>query len=197
MSRVFNILGTRHRGKHIEVTMYVVTANGVKIKITHNVPAAAGKTLRWVQTVSDNSSFTKECGLTPHVDPFADPSKSGNPSMHKFTLPSIGGVCKADDLEPFYYTSTEEAAGSGQPVFSDSPGIDAPPKGRTWTNFVTALTEVTAASKSVFHLVAITWGYDRLSDGSVKENGIHVATPAEMWKHGAALKKMYPDWHYT
>lgn len=123
MSRLFDILETRHKGKHIEVTMYVVTANGVKINITHNVPGAAGKTLRWVQTVSDNSSFTKECGLTPHVDPFADPSKSGNPLMHKVTLPSVGGVCKADDLEPFYLPVLRRRPAAGSPCSAIARGL--------------------------------------------------------------------------
>src|SRR4051812_25004415 len=124
--RIFKIQGARHRGKHIQVTKYTKTAGGVTIEIKHNVSNTPGKQLQWVQTVSDNSVFTRECKVTPHVDPFADPSGAGSSTMHTISIPSIGGSCKADDSKPFYYTDTETAAGSGQPTFGDPPSINAP-----------------------------------------------------------------------
>ena len=68
--RIFKITAGAHKGKHIHVTEYVKKAAGVSIKISHNVPTVAGKELQWVQTVSDNGSFFKDCKLNPHVDPF-------------------------------------------------------------------------------------------------------------------------------
>ena len=192
--RTFKIKVARHRGKHIQVTKYLKTAAGASIVITHNVPTSAGKAVQWVQTVSDNSVFTRECKVSPHVDPFADPSGAGDPAMHTVSLPSIGGSCRADDLKPFYYTDSEIAGGAGAPTFSDSPGINAPASGRTWTKFVTALTEVTG--KDVLHLVAIAWGYDRLSDGTVLMAAVRTPTTIEMRDHGRALKRMYPDLKY-
>ena len=41
--RIFTIQEGTHKGKHIHVTRYVTTAAGVEIKISHNVPTAAGK----------------------------------------------------------------------------------------------------------------------------------------------------------
>ena len=70
-----------------------------------------------------------------------------------------------------------------------------PKTGRIWNKFVTALTEVTG--DDVHHLVAITWGYDRMADGSVREDAIVRPTAAEMRAHGDALKRMYPDYKYT
>jgi hypothetical protein len=187
--RKFKVLGTRHYNRHIEVTKYTKTANGVHIEIAHNVPTVAGKVLQWVQTVSDNGSFFKDCRLNPHVDPYG---KGG--AVNTVNLPGFPGECKADDLMPFYYTEAEIKAGSGA-TLNDTPGESPPASGRTWTNFVTALTEVT--DKTVHHLVAITWGYDLFPDGTVKENGIHRATREEMKAHGETLKRMYPTYRYT
>ena len=106
-------------------------------------------------------------------------------------LPTMPGVCKADDLKPFYETDSEFAA---SPDFYDRPSESPPAKGRTWINFVTALTEVTGTT--VLHLVAISWGFDRLANGTVKENAVLTATKAQMMEHGRALKKMYPGYTY-
>ena len=187
--RIFTIIEARHKGKQIEVTKYGKHASGVEINVKHNVPLKAGKLLRWVQTVSDNGAFGRTCG-NPHVDPFG----FGDPTIHQFTLPGTVAACKADDLKPFYWTDAEFAGGSG-PHFSDRPGEPAPAKGRTWTQFVLSLAEVTGMN--VHHLVAIRWGYDRMADGSVRVAAIRRPTTAEMRMHGQTLKKMYPAYSYT
>ena len=188
--RVFEIVEQAHHGRHIHVTKYVATAGGVKINITHDVPNVPGKDLQWVQTYSSNHSFQEVCKQLTMVDPFG----SGDPTVHKVPLPSMPGVCLADDLLPFYWTVADLAGGAG-PGFSDVPNEPTPAKGRAWLNFVTALTEVSGTT--VHHLVAITWGFDRMADGSVRVNGIHRATQAQMKVHGQALKLMYPAYHYT
>jgi hypothetical protein len=99
-----------------------------------------------------------------------------------------------DDLLPFYWTAGDLAAGKG-PGLSDRPRVFAPASGRTWTQFVTALTEVSGVV--VHHLVAIAWGYDRMADGSVKAAPIRTPTTPEMRSHGHALKRMYPAYEYT
>ena len=185
MARKFTIKVARHKGKHIEVTTYKKLAAGMEIKVTHNVPTAAGKQLRWVQTISENGTFFKACGERNYVDPF------GPDASFTVALPSMPGVCNADDLKPFYETDAEFAA---SPDFSDQPSEPAPATGRTWLNFVTALTEVTGTS--VLHLVAISWGFDRMADGTVKENAVLTPTEAQMKAHGAALKKMYPGYTF-
>jgi len=186
MARKFLIKGARHKGKQIEVTAYNRTTNGVEIKITHNVPVEATKQLRWVQSVTENGSFFKTCGERTYIDPF------GKDASWTSDLPSMPGVCKADDVKPFYETDSEFAT---SPDFYDKPGEGAPTKGRTWIIFVTALTEVTGTN--VHHLVAIRWGFDRLADGTVKVAAIVTPTTAEMKAHGQALKKMYPAYTYT
>jgi hypothetical protein len=189
--RIFPILVDTHKGKHVNVTRYVKTATGVEIKVEHNVPSASGKQLQWVQTVASNAEVVKACKLPVRVDPFGNWS----PTIHKVALPAVPGVCKADDLLPFYWTAADLAAGRG-PGFSDAPGDrDPPATGRIWNTFVTALTEVTGTD--VHHLVAITWGYDRMADGSVREDAITRPTTAQMRAHGQALKRMYPDFKYT
>jgi hypothetical protein len=189
--RFFKILEEAHKGKHIHVTRYVKTSTGVEISIEHNVPTVAGKDLQWVQTVSTNNPVTLDCKMLVRVDPFGN----WDPTIHKVTLPAVGGVCKADDLLPFYWTADDLKNGNG-PGFSDGPNIQNPPKkGRIWNRFITALTEVT--DKNVHHLVAITWGYDRMADGSVREDAIRRSTMSEMREHGQALKRMYPDFKYT
>ena len=188
--RVFKVLEKRHRGKKIEVTKYVKHGSGVEIKVTHNVPTETGKSLRWVQTVTSNNEWSKKCGGT-RVDPFG----FGTPSLHKVAAPGAPtSACKADDAKPFYWTDSEFSGGSG-PGFSDKPGHPAPAKGRIWTQFVLALTEV--KDKNVHHLVAIHWGYDRMANGNVRVAAIRRPTVAEMRKHGKTLKKLYPGYKYT
>jgi hypothetical protein len=187
--RVFKIIEARHNGKQIEVTKYGKHTRGVEIEVRHNLPIVTGKSFRWVQTVSDSGTFGQRCG-NPHVDPFG----FGDPSIHKFALPGTVGACKADDLKPFYWTDAEFIGGAG-PNFSDRPSEPVPAKGRTWTQFVLALTEVTG--KNVHHLVTIRWGYDRMADGSIRVAAIRRPTSEEMRKHGQTLKRMYPTYHYT
>ena len=162
----------------------------MKITVEHNVPVAAGKEIQWVQTVSSNNVFSKTCKLETRVDPFG----FGDPSVHKVSLPAVPGTCKADDLKPFYWTDDDLAGGSG-PGFADGPTTPAPATGRTWKQFVLALTEVT--DKKVHHLVAIYWGFDRMADGEVRAAAIRRPTTDEMKRHGKALKTMYPDYTYT
>ena len=188
--RVFPILEKLHRGKTINVTKYVKHTRGVQIAVSHNVPAVAGKSLRWVQTVTANNEWGQKCGLT-RVDPFG----FGTPSLHKVAAPGMPGlICKADDAKPFYWTDTEFSGGSG-PGFSDKPGTPAPATGRRWTQFVLALTEVTG--NHVHHLVAIYWGYDRMASGEIRVDAIRRATLDEMRIHGKTLKKLYPAYRYT
>src|SRR5262249_15308638 len=107
----------------------------------------------------------------------------------------VPGLCKADDLLPFYWTADDLAAGAG-PGFSDGPSQPAAPaSGRIWTTFITGLTEVT--DKNVNHLVSISWGYDVMADGEVRAAAILRATTAQMERHLKALKTMYPDYTYT
>jgi hypothetical protein len=189
--RIFTIKAGAHKGKRIRVTRYVKTAGGVEIRIEHNVPNVAGRQIQWVQTVASNAAITRACKMLVRVDPFGN----WDPSVHKVSLPAVPGVCKADDLLPFYWTAADLAAGAG-PGFFDSPSDRDPPKtGRIWNRFLTALTEVTG--KDVHHLVAITRGYDRMADGSVREDAIRRPTTAELREHGRALKRMYPDFKYT
>jgi hypothetical protein len=187
--RLFNIMRQPHKGKHIHVTRYVTTAAGVEIKIEHNVPTVAGKEIQWVQTVSTNGGFSKDCKILTRVDPFGH----GDPAVHKVSLPAVPGLCKADDLLPFYWTAADLAGGAG-PGLSDGPQGPFPTTGRIWTQFVTALTEVTG--KDVLHLVAIAWGYDRMADNTVRVAAIRTPSTAEMRNHGHALKRMYPDYKY-
>ncbi|MCI0429772.1 MAG: hypothetical protein L0210_04415 [Rhodospirillales bacterium] len=187
--RIFTIAKEPHKGKHIHVTRYVKTAEGVEIKIEHNIPTVAGKEIQWVQTVSSNRGFSVDCKMLTRVDPFGHGG-----TVNTVSLPAVPGICKADDLLPFYWTAADLAGGSG-PGLSDAPSVPTPASGRTWTQFVTALTEVTG--KNVHHLVAIAWGYDRMADGSVRVAVIRTPSTDEMRNHGKALKRMYPDYKYT
>ncbi len=187
--RIFTIAREPHKGKHIQVTKYVRNADGVSIKIEHNVPTVAGKEIQWVQTVSSNHGFSVDCKMLTRVDPFGHGG-----AVNTVSLAAVPGICKADDLLPFYWTAADLAAGLG-PGLSDNPSVPTPAKGRTWTQFVTALTEVTG--KNVQHLVAIAWGYDRMADGSVRVAVIRTPSTDEMRNHGKALKRMYPDYKYT
>lgn len=183
---VFSITVPRHKGKQINVTKYKKTASGVEIEVRHNIPTTPGKRLRWVQTVTENGSFYKACGRRTAVDPF---SPRGT-----VALPGVGGVCKADDKKPFYWTDAEFSGASG-PFFSDKPSEGKPAAGRTWIQFVLALTEVTG--KNVHHLVAIAWGVDRMASGLVKVAAIRRANANEMRRHGIALKQMYSSYTYN
>ncbi|MGL5096327.1 MAG: hypothetical protein ACRDD1_12100 [Planctomycetia bacterium] len=191
--RVFKIAAGPHKGKQIHVTKYANyvdgTNEGVSINIEHDVPTVDGKELQWVQTVSSNGYHSKTCKMTTRVDPFGHGT-----AVNIVTLPNMPGICKADDLLPFYWTADDLAAGRG-PGLSDSPNAPAPAKGRTWTQFVTALTEVTG--KNIHHLVAISWGYDRMADGSVRVAAIVRPTTEQMKVHGRVLKLMYPEFRYT
>ena len=97
--RIFPIANGPHKGKSIHVTRYVKTATGVEINISHNVPTLAGKQLQWVQTVSSNNSFSVDCKMMTRVDPFGYGG-----AVNTVSLPSMPGLCKADDLLPFYWT---------------------------------------------------------------------------------------------
>ena len=187
--RTFIIPKDPHKGKFIHVSKYVATATGVDVKIDHNLPTVAGKQIQWVQTVASNNSFSIDCKMMTRVDPFGHGG-----SVNTVSLPAVPGICKADDLLPFYWTAADLAGGAG-PGLSDTPSWPAPATGRIWSNFVTALTEVTG--NKVHHLVAISWGYDRMADGSVRVGAIRTASMTEMRQHGQALKRMYPDYHYT
>jgi hypothetical protein len=188
--RTFNILGKRHQNKIIQVTKYLTHASGVELQVTHNVPTKAGKSLRWVQTVTANNAWSRACGAT-RVDPFG----FGTPSIHKFTAPGAPlSACKADDRKPFYYTDAEFSGIAG-PGFHDKPGTPAPATGRRWTQFVLALTEVTGMH--VHHLVAIYWGYDRMASGEIRVAAIRRPMTNEMRNHGATLNRLYPSYRYT
>ena len=187
--RVFKIPRDPHKGKKIEVTKYIRTASGVVIQVDHDVPNTAGKEIQWVQTVSSNNEFSIDCKMLTRVDPFGH----GGP-VNTVSLPAVPGICKADDLKPFYWTAADLAGGAG-PGLHDEPSWPAPAKGRIWSQFVTALTEVTGTT--VHHLVAIAWGYDRMADGSVRVAVIRTPSSQEMRVHGRALKLMYPSYTYT
>src|SRR5579862_1132323 len=187
--RRFFIASGPHMGKSIHVTRYLKTAEGLDIHIVHNVSTTTGRTLQWVQTVTSNNEFAKDCKMLTRVDPFGHGG-----AVNTISLPSMPGICKADDLLPFYWTADDLVRGRG-PGLSDTPHVSAPAKGRIWTNFVTALTEVSGTT--VHHLVAISWGYDRMADGAVRENGVRLANIPELRAHGQSLKKMYPAFHYN
>lgn len=46
-------------------------------------------------------------------------------------------------------------------------------------------------------IIAEDRGYDRMADGSVRAATIRFASMPEMMRRGAALKKMYPSYHYN
>jgi hypothetical protein len=187
--RIFPIEWGPQTDKNIHVTRYVKTSNGVEIKIEHNAVARAGTELQWLQTVTSNNGLGKTCKLMTRVDPFGVGGK-----VNTVSLPAMPGVCKADDLLPFYWTAADLAAGAG-PGFSDGPHVPAPTSGRTWNQFITALAEV--ENKVVRHMVAIAWGYDRMADGSVRVAVIRYATLPELANYFLSLNLMYPDYTYT
>jgi hypothetical protein len=82
-------------------------ARGVEIQVTHNLTTEAGKSFRWVQTVTANNEWSRDCGAT-RVDPFG----FGSPSIHKFAASGAPfAACKADDRKPFYWTDAEFSGG--------------------------------------------------------------------------------------
>ena len=95
--RVFLIPSGTHKGKQIHVTKYVQDDAGVSIHITHNIVANAGLDIQWVQTVSSNHGHSVTCKRMTRVDPFG----FGGP-VNTVALPAVPGLCKADDLLPFY-----------------------------------------------------------------------------------------------
>lgn len=185
----FTISSGPHQGSRISVTKYARTAAGLDIRVDHNLATTPGKELQWVQTVASNHGFSEICGITTRVDPFGVGG-----TVNTVSLPAVPGLCKADDLLPFYWTAADLAAGMG-PGLSDGPQVPVPAAGRTWTQFVTALTEV--SGNEVHHLVAIAWGYDRFADGTVQAAIVRRATMPEMAAHGRALKSMYPNYRYN
>ncbi len=142
-----------------------------------------------MQTLTSNHPEIVKCKLPHVVDPFG----SWDPNLHKYSLPGVISVCKADDLKPFYLTDTEFAAIG--PSLHDSPKTPTPATGRYWWKFITALAEVTGTN--VRHLVAISWGYDRMASGNVAVAAIQRATSKQMKPHLAALKKMYSSYKFT
>jgi len=79
----------------MRIHQYVRHARGVKIKVAHNVPTEAGKSLRWVQTVTANNEWSRACGAT-RVDPFGFGS-----SIHTVLAPGAPlSVYKGDDHKP-------------------------------------------------------------------------------------------------
>ena len=188
--RTFEIAAGSYKGKQIRVTRYVRTATGMEIKVEHNVTADTGKEVQWIQTFTSNNVFSTVCKQQTIVDPFG----FGTPSLHKFSLPAMPGTCKADDLLPFYWTADDLTNGNG-PGFSDAPNNPVPAKGRVWTQFTLALTEV--SGKNIRHLVEMFWGYDRMADGEVRAAAIRTPTKEEMRAHFNSLKKMFPDFTYS
>lgn len=170
-----------HAGKHIIVTKYAQTGSGVEIEIRHNVVKKAGAQLRWCQTITENGSVFKVCGKRNYVDPW-DLNYGPGP-----------GVCGADDIKPFYWTDAEETNSGG--VFSDRPSEGAPASGRSWIQFVTSLAEVQGTK--VHLLVAVAWGFDRMSDGNVQVAVLRTPSFEQMRVHGQTLKSMYPTYQYS
>ncbi|WP_435015657.1 hypothetical protein TA3x_003201 [Tundrisphaera sp. TA3] len=187
--RVFKIYHPLQINREIHVTKYVRTAAGLNIKIEHNVPSA-GVDLQWIQTVTSNHGNSVICNLATRVDPFG----AGGGSVNSVSLPNMPGLCKADDLLPFYWTGADLAGGAG-PGLSDAPQVPAPATGRTWVQFVTGLTQVIGTS--ITHLVLIAWGYDRMADGSVRAAAVRRASDADVRSHLKALRLMYPSYTYS
>jgi hypothetical protein len=127
--------------------------------------------------------------MRTRVDPFG-----AGGAVNTVALPSVSGPCMADDLLPFYWTAADLASGMG-PELSDAPQVPPPATGRTWTCFVTALTEVTGTN--VRRLVTIAWGYDRMANGDVRVAAVRLANHGEIVDHLAAVKRMYPTYKYS
>lgn len=182
MPRTFLIEDGWYGGKVMSVTKYNKQANGVEIKIVHDISKPRTRQLRWTQTVAENGSFFRDCGLSAYVDPWA-------PSVD----PSGKTVCKADDAKPFYWTDAEERTDG--PYFYDKPSEPSPATGKTWIRFVTSLTE--ARTKNVILLASIVWGFDRASGGAVTVVEPRRVAPDERSGHIRVLKRMYPGYDYS
>ncbi|MFN8177709.1 MAG: hypothetical protein U0167_07275 [bacterium] len=183
MARTFVIQDGWYGGKVLSVSKYVKQVDGVEIKILHDITNPRTRQLRWTQTVSENGSFFKACGLSTYVDPWA-------PNVD----PSGKTVCKADDTKPFYWTDAEYRGKDG-PYFYDKPSEGAPAAGNTWLRFVTSLTE--ARSTNVIVLASVVWGFDRAAGGAVTVIEPRRATPPERSGHMRVLKRMYPSYDYS
>ena len=149
----------------------------------HDISNPRTRSLRWTQTVSENGSFFRACGLSSYADPWA-------PSVD----PTGKTVCKADDTKPFYWTDAEYSGKDG-PYFYDKPSESPPATGKTWIRFVTSLTE--ARTKNVILLASMVWGFDRDSSGTVVVLEPRRATPNERSGHIRVLKLMYPAYDYS
>ena len=182
MARSFVIEDGWYGGKTMSVSKYDKTGSGVEIRIIHDISNPRTRRLRWTQTISENGSFFKACGLSSYVDPWG-------PSLD----PAGKTVCKADDAKPFYWTDAEYAGKDG-PYFYDKPSEGAPAAGKTWLRFVTSLTE--ARSTNVIILASAVWGFDRDSGGAVVVLEPRRATPMERSGHLSVLKRMYPAYDY-
>lgn len=183
MARSFVIQDGWYSGKEMNITKYNKQVNGVEIEIKHDIDKPRTRQLRWTQTVSENGSFFKACGLSDYVDPWA-------PSID----PSGKTVCKADDAKPFYWTDAEYNGSQG-PHFYDKPSEGAPATGTTFIHFVTSLTE--ARTKMVILLATVFWGFTRDSTGKVAVIEPRRATHAERSSHIRVLNTMYPGYFYS
>lgn len=183
MARTFVIEDGWYGGKMMTVTTYNKQVNGVEIKVVHDIDKPRTRQLRWTQTVSENGSFFKACGLSSYVDPWAPHAD-----------PSGKTVCKADDVKPFYWTDAEFNGRDG-PYFYDKPSEGKPATGTTWIRFVTSLTE--ARTRNVILLATIVWGFDRSSAGTVSVVEPRRAKPDERTGHIRVLKRMYPTYDYS
>lgn len=182
MARSFVIEDGIYGGRVMRVTAYNPKADGVEIRIEHDITKPRTRQLRWTQTVSENGSFFKACGLSTYVDPWA-------PNID----PSGKTVCKADDAKPFYWTDAEFNNTDG-PYFYDKPSEGPPATGKTWIRFVTSLTE--ARTRMILVLASIVWGFDRAASGAVTVLEPRRATVSERSGHMRVLKRMYPAYDY-
>jgi hypothetical protein len=180
----FKVLTGTYKDKEIIVATYKPTAQGVEIKITHNLTAPAGKSLRWVQTIAENGSFFKSCGKRGYVDPWG-PTGPVDPKTGKNT-------CQGDDDKPFYWTDVEETT---RPYFYDRPSESPPAKGGTWLRFITSLSETTG--NDVLILVSVVWGFDIFAGGKVNTVTPRSPTGVEQNGHRLILKQMYPAYHFS
>lgn len=179
MSRQIVILNGTYKGKKITVTKYNKHAAGLEIKIEHDATAAAGKQLRWCQTIAENGSFIKACKRQHYVDPFG-PSGATDASGR--------AICTGDDNKPFYWTDAEFTGGQG-PFFYDKPSESPPAKGRTWIQFTTSLVEVSGTD--VVILGTLAWGFDRMADGQVLAAAVRRASADELKNHLNGLKSSF------
>ena len=63
----FPIDDVRYQACQLDVRRYTASPRGgFAISVHHNVPTAPGKQLRWIQTVQENGSVYRLCGLRPY-----------------------------------------------------------------------------------------------------------------------------------